>query len=210
MPTQTLLNTVEAIQTRRAVKRYDPDFAMPQADMETLLSLTLLSPTSFNIQNWRLVLVTAPEIKQQLREAAWNQAQITDSSFTVVFCADLRAAEKNPERYWKNAPAEIQNTLVPMLENFYKDKPQLQRDEAMRSCGLAAQTLMLAARSMGYDSCPMVGFDPVEVAKIIDLPEDHVIALMVTVGKALEPARPRGGQLPYHDVVIQNRFTGNS
>ena len=76
----------------------------------------------------------------------------------------------------------------------------------MRSSGIAAQTLMLAAKGMGYDSCPMDGFDFEKVAEIINLPEDHVIAMFVAIGKATSPANPRGGQLPLDDIVIKNRF----
>ena len=79
-------------------------------------------------------------------------------------------------------------------------------DEVMRSCGIAAQTLMLAAKSMGYDSCPMVGFDFDAVGRLINLPEDHVIAMMLAIGKATAPANPRGGQLPVEEVVVRNRF----
>jgi len=94
-----------------------------------------------------------------------------------------------------------------MIEPFYADKPRLQRDEAMRSCGIAGQTIMLAAREMGYDSCPMIGFDQEAVAKIIHLPEDHCISFMITVGKALQPAWDRPGQLELSDVLIQDRFS---
>ena len=47
---------------------------------------------------------------------------------------------------------------------------------------------MLAARQMGLDSCPMVGFEYDQLAEIINLPEDHLISMMVVVGKASEPA----------------------
>jgi len=76
----------------------------------------------------------------------------------------------------------------------------------MRSCGIAAQTLMLAAKAMGYDSNPMIGFDPQQVAELIHLPEDHVIAMMLVVGKAAQPARVRGGQLPLEEVMFVDRF----
>ena len=62
-------------------------------------------------------------------------------------------------RYWINAPKEVQEFILPAIDDYYRGKDQVQRDEAMRSCGIAAQTLMLAAKSMGYDSCPMDGFD---------------------------------------------------
>ena len=96
--------------------------------------------------------------------------------------------------------------LVPMIVGAYDGKPQLQRDEIMRSGGIASQTLMLAAKAKGLDTCPMVGFDFEEVAKIIRLPEDHAICMMVSVGKALTPARGRGGQLPLDEVMFKDRF----
>lgn len=77
----------------------------------------------------------------------------------------------------------------------------------MRSTGLAGQTLMLAAKAMGYDGCPMIGFDPKKVAEIIHWPEDRVVSLTVAIGKAVQPARPRGGQLPLSEVVFQDRFS---
>ena len=59
---------------------------------------------------------------------------------------------------------------------------------------------------MGYDSCPMIGFDPGQVADIIGLPKGHVIGFMVTVGKALKPAHARGGQLTKAEVVFVDRY----
>ncbi len=51
------------------------------------------------------------------------------------------------------------------LIHFMPAKEQLQRDEAMRSAGIMLQTMMLSAKAMGYDSCPMVGFDFDKVAR---------------------------------------------
>lgn len=52
----------------------------------------------------------------------------------------------------------------------------------------------------------MDGFDFDTVARLINLPENHVIGLMVAVGKkAIEP-KPRIGKLPFDEVVIRNRF----
>lgn len=200
------MDTLTAITERRSVKHYDPSFVMPEEDVRRLMDAALLSPTSFNIQNWRFVLVRNPELKKQIRAAAWNQAQIEDAQLTIVMCADLLAWDRDPDRYWRNAPEKARGYLVPMIRDCYRGKEQLQRDEAMRSVGIAAQTLMLAAKSLGYDSCPMVGFDPDAVAKIIRLPADHVIGLVLVIGKKLKDAQPRGGSLPYEEVVLTDGF----
>jgi nitroreductase len=59
---------------------------------------------------------------------------------------------------------------------------------------------------MGYDSCPMDGFDFDAVGKLINLPQDHAIAMFVAIGKGVKEPWPRGGQLPMGEVVVQNRF----
>lgn len=204
--TTPMLDTATAIEQRRSVKHFDPNYTMPEAQIEQLLSLAMLSPTSFNIQNWRFVCVTDPELKKQIRAAAWNQAQVEDASLVVILCADLKAYAKDANRYWANAPQEVQDMLVPMIGKFYDNNVALNRDEGHRSCGMAGQTLMVAAKAMGLDSCPLVGFDFAKVGELINLPADHIISFMVVIGKALQPARARGGQLPYGEVVIQNRF----
>jgi len=201
------MNVKQAIETRRSVKHYDPEHRMTESEIKELLGLAALSPTAFNIQNWRFVAVTDPELRKQIREAAWDQAQVTDASLLIVMCADLKSWEKQPERYWQTAPDAVKSFLLPAIDQYYRGNDQVQKDEAMRSCGMAAQTIMLAAKSMGYDTCPMDGFDFEAVGKLINLPDDHVISMFVVVGKELEPARPRGGQLPLGEIVIRDKFS---
>lgn len=199
------MDTFEAIKKRRAVKHYDPEHRMTAEEVEKLMSCVILSPTSFNIQNWRFVVVQDKQLREKIRKAAWDQAQVTDASLLVIFCA-YKHAWKDPKRYWITAPEDVRNFLVSAIEGFYKNQEQMQHDETMRSCGIAAQTLMLAAKSMGYDSCPMVGFDFAKVGELINLPDDHVISMIVVVGKGIKPARERGGQLPLEEVLIYDRF----
>ncbi len=200
------MDTFEAIQTRRSVKHFDPQHRMSDAEVEQLFEAAILSPTSFNMQNWRFVHVTDPGKRAEIQAAAWGQKQITEASMLIVLCADLLAWGRDAQRYWKDAPPEVSEQMVGMLAKFYDGQDQLQRDEALRSCGIAAQTIMLSARAMGYDSCPMIGFDPSAVAKIIHMPEDHVAALIIVVGKAQEPARSRSGQLSSAEVVLRDTF----
>ncbi len=200
------MNTLDAIAARRAIKHYDPSHRMTEKEIKTLLTAALQSPTAFNIQHWRFVTVIDPEVRKQIRAVAWDQAQVTDSSLLIVLCADKDAWKKDAARYWKDAPQPVQDFLVPAIGQYYDGREQVQRDECMRSCGMAGMTIMLAAKAMGYDSCPMDGFDFDAVAKIIKLPEDHVISFMIAVGKGTQPAWPKPGQLPYDEVVIQNTF----
>lgn len=195
-----------AIRARRSVRQFDPQYDMPQAELDELLRLAMLSPTAFNIQHWRFVTVREPELRRQIRAVAWDQAQVTDASVLIVLCADLKAWEKGPERYWQDAPENVREYIVPAIDKYYRGRDQVQRDEVMRSCGIAAQTVMLAAKGLGYDSSPMDGFDFDAVARLINLPQDHVIAMFIAVGKGLRDPWPRAGQLPIEAVTIADRF----
>ena len=200
------METKDAITKRRSVKHFDPSHRLTESEVTELLSLAALSPTAFNIQQWRFVTVKDSDLRDKIREVSWDQSQVTDSSLFIILCADLKAWEKSPNRYWKNAPEEVQKFMLPAIDSYYREKDQVQRDEVMRSCGIAAQTLMLSAKAMGYDSCPMDGFDFSAVAKLIKLPDDHAIAMFVAIGKGLTDASPRAGQLPLNEIVIENTF----
>ena len=201
------MNTIEAIYNRRAVKYFDSSHQLTKEEESKLLEATVQAPTSFNIQHWRFVILRDPELRSKIRTEFGNdQAQITDASLLVLFTADVKAWNKEPERYWKNAPKEVAELLVNWMGPFHAEKEWLQRDEAQRSIGIAMQTMMLAAQEMGYQSCPMIGFDHEKVAELVNLPAFHVIGPMVAIGKGTKEPWPKPGQLPLEELVVENSF----
>jgi nitroreductase len=200
------MNVSTAIQERRAEKMFDPSFTISEQQVTELLDKAMLSPTAFNIQNWRIVNVKDPALRQKIREVAWNQDKVTDASLLFVICADLNAWAKEPARYWADAPQMYQDMLIPAIDAYYRDKPQVQRDEAMRSCGIIAMSIMLLAQEQGWHSCPMDGFDFDAVGKLINLPEDYAVSMMISIGKRTQESFPRVGKIPLSEVLIENIF----
>ena len=201
------MDTIDAIYQRRAVKHFDPNHKITPEEEQKLLEAMIQAPTSFNIQHWRFVIVREPELRAKIRSEFGNdQASMTDASLLIIFTADVKAWQKEPERYWKNAPQEVSNLLVGWMKPFHEGREWLQRDEAQRSIGMAMQTLMLAAKGIGYDSCPMIGFDIDKVAELINLPSDYVMGPMVAIGKKVKDAWGKPGQLPLSDLVVENKF----
>lgn len=197
----------DAIYNRRSIKAFDADHQITTAEEKDLFETTIQAPSSFNIQHWRFVVLRDPDLRAKIRKEFGNdQAQMTEASLLVLFTADMKAWEKNPQRYWANAPQEVADLLVNWMGPFHEGREWLQRDEAQRSIGMAMQTLMLAAQGMGYQSCPMIGFDIDEVAKLINLPDDHVMGPMVAIGKGTKEAWPKPGQLSLDEVVVENGF----
>lgn len=201
------MHTLDAIQQRRATKLFDPQHVMTLEEKKALLNIALQNaPSAFNLQHWRPLLIEDRAQRETIREFAWGQAQVTDASMLVVLCGDLLSWESQVKNIWGEAAEPVQQFMFPAIDQYYRGKEQVQRDELMRSSGIFAQTLMLAAQDQGYDSCPMSGFDYDAVGKIINKPEHYQIALMVAIGKGIGQSYPRIGKLPLDEIVMIDRF----
>jgi nitroreductase len=200
------MDTFQAIKERRSIRYFDTSHRFTTAEFDQLIDLAMQAPSSFNLQHWRLVNVTDTELRKQIRAAAWDQAQVTDASLLFVVTADLKVWQKNPGTYFRNAPKEVQDMLIPMIAPFYEGREQLQRDEGMRSVGFFMQTMMIAAKAMGYDSGPMIGFDPFKVAELIKLPADHAIGGLLVVGKRVKDPFPKPGYVDKSIMLVENHF----
>ena len=201
-----MTDILTAIAERRSAKRFDPDVTISEEELRSILDAGRKAPTAFNIQHWRFVVVSDPALRKQIREVSWNQPQVEEASVLIILCADFKAWEKNPARYWAAAPDKMQATYEGMINQFYSGNEQLQRDEGIRSCGMAAYALMLAAAAHGYQSCPMDGFDFKAVGELINLPKDHEVVMFVAIGKKAGDYPPHGGHLPLEETIIHNRF----
>ncbi len=199
------MKVMEAIKRRRAIKGFDATHSLTQEELRTLLTAIALAPTSFNMQNRHTVAVVDSGTKEQLQGAAWGQEHVRDASVVFVLTGDMDAHNRT-DRYLRNAPPAIREQFEAMIPKFYDGKSELLRDEACRSVGLAAMNLMLTAQAMGYESCPMIGFDPQKVAEILGLDDKHPPLMLVTVGKGTKAPHSRLGVLSFQELVSIDRF----
>ena len=195
------MDVAQAILTRRSVRTFDPDHEIDDATLEEIFELVTRSPSSFNLQHWRFVVVRDQERKDRLRTASFGQGHVGEASAVVVIAAKLDAHE-DAARVQEHVPDDEQRgNLVRMIQGFYANKPQFQRDEAIRSASLAAMTLMLVAPSKGLATCPMIGFDPAQVTEIVDLPDNCLPVMLVVLGKPAAGEPFPTSRLPLAEVV---------
>lgn len=123
------MNTFDAIYQRRSIKHFDPDQRISEDDIRKLLDATIQSPTSFNLQHWRFVVLQDQALRETIRtEHGFDQSQFTDAAALILFTADVKAWEKEPKRYWSNAPDDVAELLVSMIGPFHEGRDDLQRD----------------------------------------------------------------------------------
>lgn len=202
------MSLMDLIRNRRSIKAFDANHRLTDEELRQLLTAAALAPTSFNMQNRHFVCVVDPEVKAKLCAASWNQEQVRDASVVIVLTGH-RNAYKNKDRYLRNAPGPVREMFGPMIDNMYGDNDALARDEDCRSIGFAAMNIMLMATEMGYQSGPLIGFDPAQVSEIVQLPEDHSPLLLIVVGKGTKEAWGRLGVLDFEEFVSIDKFGEN-
>lgn len=195
------------LQNRRSVKKYDPDHVITDDSLRSLFEKVVLSPSSFNLQHWRFVVVRDKALKTKIRKAAYDQEQIESASAVIVVTGKLNA-HKDADEIYADAPENVRQSMIPMIENLYTGKDDFQRDETIRSAALAAMTLMLAASDMGYATGPMIGFDPQGIGELIKLKDNHIPVMIIVIGKQLGEIRPREFRYPLEEVVKLESFEG--
>ena len=195
----------EVIDTRRSLRDFDNSVEINDTDLNYIIDAARKTPTSFNIQNWRFVAIRDRGIKEKIKRAAWDQAQVGINSVLIAVCADLTAWNDDTERYWAANGEETAKHMAGMTQGFYKDRPEVQRDEAMRSVGMAATAIMLAATDLGYQCSPMIGFDPAATGAAINMPDGHVVGMLIAIGKSASLPYPKT-ELPRESVLIYDFF----
>ena len=54
-----------------------------------MLTIAGRAPSAWNLQPWRFVVVTEPELKQKLQQAAFNQPQVGAAAAVIVLYSDM-------------------------------------------------------------------------------------------------------------------------
>jgi nitroreductase / dihydropteridine reductase len=178
------------VMSRYATKKFDGR-KIPDTKVNELLEMVRFAPSAINLQPWKIKVVTDQKLKEQLRPAAFNQEQITSCSHLLVFCADpdydslisrLEALLKK-----SGAPEETQKMVVGMAVQFTRPMSQDQKLAwSQAQTYLALGNALNGAKSLGFDSCPMGGFDPKEFARILKIPPPLVPVMLCPLGYAAD------------------------
>src|SRR3989344_2116461 len=181
----------QIVHERYAVKLFDGS-KIPESKVNKLLEMIRYAPSSFNIQPWVVKVVTDSKIKERLTPASMNQKQIESCSHLLVFCAnkDIAGNIDKLEKLMKKAGASTE--YIGIMRGFDKSLSEEQKLAwAQRQTYLALGNALNGAKSLGFDSCPMEGFDPKEYSKILKLPEYIVPTALCTIGYAIDKPKQK-------------------
>ncbi len=175
---------------RFATKQFDPIKTVSEANLKSVLEAVRLAPTSLGLQPFHVYVVNNPSLKEKMRPAAFDQAQVTDASYVLVFCADLDI-EKKIEDYIKAAAssevtAAVQQGRRERFKQFLAGKNEAELlTWASRSTYIALGFGLAACAELNLDSCPMEGFEADKIAAVMDLPSCHKPLVFLAIGHRL-------------------------
>jgi len=203
------MDVLEAIKTRTTTQFFDKEKSLSEAQIQELAGFALEAPSSFNLQQTRLIAVTEPEAKERLKAAAWNQPKVGDAAATFIVLGDLGALEKHPDLIGRAmrqgvVPEPVGTKMIKGAHDYYSVGKQRIHEEAIRSASLAAMNLMLAAHAKGYGCGPMIGFEPEKVKAEFNIPDRYVVVLLIAVGYALPGNPSRKPRLTVEEALSFN------
>jgi len=183
------MNILDAIKERRSINFFDPERTVTDDQINELITLANLSPSSLNLQPWEVIVVNNPERKAVLRKCAYDQPKVTEASATLIIIANPNAIEENIDNMIKSwvdlgyiKPEDAEPTRA-MPFNTHGDKDSITRKLfAVKNSAFFAMSLMIAAKGLGLETHPMDGFSSAKIKSEFNIPEDRIIPLLITVG----------------------------
>ena len=183
------MDVLQAIQERRSINFFEPGREIPESTLKELVDLANLSPSSFNLQPWRVIVVKDPERKKVLRKCSFDQPKAEEASVVLIIVADPRCVEENIGRVldrWIELGyigTDARETYLGMAKSLYGTPDSLERKLfAVKNAALFGMNLMIAAKGLGLETHPMDGFDEACVKREFGIPDDKVIPMLIAVG----------------------------
>lgn len=193
---------------RRSIRQFDESVKISKEEMTNILQDTITAPSSVNMQPWRFIVAESSTAKEKLTPLVrFNQNQNNTSSAMILIFGDLKNFDYSEQIYGTAVeqglmPAEVKEQQLSVLTPLYKQIPADKMKETVLIDGsLAAMQLMLIARTYGYETSPIGGFERDQLATAFDLnPQRYVPVMIVAIGKGLDAGYP-SYRLPVADIT---------
>ncbi|MBF4692155.1 nitroreductase family protein [Fusibacter ferrireducens] len=199
----------DVVRGRHATRVYNSEIKVAKEEITEIIEQATLAPSGGNLQSWRFLVMDSPELKQKLLPIAYNQKQVVEASAVIVVLGDLECYTMADKIYGRAVDAgflseDMAKTFIKRYTDLYSNMSSEEiRQTICIDCGLASMQLMLTARSKGYDTGPMSGFDKEKFLEAFNISDRYFPVLLITFGKAKAPAYPTV-RLPIQDVTFFN------
>ena len=199
----------DILTNRRAINFFDPDRGVDDATLRRIIEEAAMSPSSFNLQPWKVVIFRDAAKKQTLRELAFDQPKVTEAPVVLMLLGDKGGWKEGNETFEtlfsKTMAPEQRDWFVNTTKGLYGMSDLSSQAFANKNAGLFAMSLMYAASDKGLQTHPMDGFDHDGVKKAFDIPDSYWIPMLIAVGHA-KPGleiHPKAWRQSFEQMVLK-------
>ncbi|NCN26243.1 NAD(P)H-dependent oxidoreductase [bacterium] len=183
---------------RYATKLFDDSKKLSEDQKEKLFSSIQDAPTSFGLQPFKVFVIEDSERKAAIQKAGWNQPQYSTCSTILAFVTSSDVSKRITDyiQLASGGNADVAEKLKgyeSMMRGFLEGKDEAWlHNWAGKQAYIALGFAMAACAELKIDSCPMEGFSPDELDKILQLPKNEKTAVLLTVGFRSSQEQPKG------------------
>ena len=173
----------DLINKRQSVRKYKPD-PVPAESIAACIEAARLAPSACNAQPWKFIIVDNEALCQQVGEAAKGMGM--NGFCSSVPCIAVLVMEK------PNAISAIGSVL--------KNK-----EYTLIDIGIVAEHFCLQAAELGLGTCMIGWFDEKKVRKLLGIPKNRRLPLLITVGFPDETPREKSRKTT-EQIYSRNRY----
>lgn len=184
------MKLIESLNWRYATKQFDPERTVHEEKLSLLKEAIRLTPTSYGLQLFKVLVIEDKEIRKRLQDASFGQSQITDASHLIVFC-NFRVVDNRDIDEFIALKASLENKSSDDFQGYagfikqdFADRTDEQKSiYTAKQTYLALSSLLNACAELKIDACPMEGFEPDRYNEILGLSEKGLnAAVIATIG----------------------------
>lgn len=200
----------EAVRERRATPAFSSK-AVDAGDLKVILRAGLESPSSYNMQPWRFVVVCDPEQRKRLHFAAMNQEQVEQAPVVIVACGDTEGWKEDLNeviRIGRSHGFNVESQNERKRKNVMGDlgsQPNMSMWVTKQTM-IAATTMMWMAEALGYDTAPMEGFNEDRVREVLGIPDHVRVVFFLAIGRLKGEDGKYPGRLPHSRTVFAESY----
>jgi len=169
------MEVLQAIQQRYSVRQYRPQPVEPEK-LERVLEAARLAPSAGNRQEWRFVVVTDEQARQQLMEAAGGQAFVGQAPVVIAACS------------------EADGYMMPCGQLSYPI-----------DVAIALEHIALQATEEGLGTCWIGAFDEAAVKEVLDIPQAIRVVQLMPLGYPADQPKPKQ-RLALDEIVFHEKW----
>lgn len=208
------MSIIEKLNWRYATKKFDTTKQLSYSQLEILKEAFNLTALSYGLQTLKMVVVGDKSIRENLVALAFGQRQVADASHLLVLCIQNEIDTDDVEEHFdavkaiRNTPDEILDPFKEQLKSTIENMPDSKKsDWATKQAYIALGNLMTVCAIEEIDSCPMEGFLPEELDKVLNLDKYELKSvLLLPVGFRAEDdmfASLKKVRKPISDTVLE-------